>query len=342
MGLGASTSTPTPEPPAQQLTAEELRTRLNGLNITPPRNASLQDLMELWEEANKPKPGLFKQLSMGYDELVGAIIRPPRINYTMESLGRRVFRVEGFGDKEFERLDFDLVNARGHKLVCSWWTPRLGATEDPQPAVIYLHGNSSCRAEALDVISTVLGQECSLLAFDFSGCGISDGEYVSLGFYESQDLKCVVEYLRASGRVSTIGLWGRSMGAVTAIMYVQMDPSIACLILDSPFSSLKNLARDLVDSQQLRVPRFALSIGLRIIRSSIKSRAGFDINALEPIEIVPTCFVPALFGAGEDDDFIPPQVVLHFFFPFGSTNVIFSARSRFTCCICWRQEYRHL
>jgi hypothetical protein len=38
--------------------------------------------------------------------------------------------------------------------------------------------------------------------------------------------------------VSTIGLWGRSMGAVTALMYADYDPSIGGLVLDSPFSNL--------------------------------------------------------------------------------------------------------
>lgn len=35
------------------------------------------------------------------------------------------------------------------------------------------------------------------------------------------------------------------MGAVTALMHADRDPSIAGLVLDSPFSSLKQLAEDL-------------------------------------------------------------------------------------------------
>ena len=44
------------------------------------------------------------------------------------------------------------------------------------------------------------------------GCGISEGEYISLGYYERNDLDCVIQYLRDHKDVSTIGLWGRSMG----------------------------------------------------------------------------------------------------------------------------------
>ena len=47
-----------------------------------------------------------------------------------------------------------------------------------------------------------------MFAFDFSGSGLSDGEYISLGWYEREDVKTVTEFLRNSGTVSTIALWG--------------------------------------------------------------------------------------------------------------------------------------
>jgi pimeloyl-ACP methyl ester carboxylesterase len=72
---------------------------------------------------------------------------------------------------------------------------------------------------------------------------MSEGRYISLGYYERDDVEVVINHLRNSKRVSTIGLWGRSMGAVTALMYSDRDPSIAGLVLDSPFSNLEQLAR---------------------------------------------------------------------------------------------------
>ena len=43
----------------------------------------------------------------------------------------------------------------------------------------------------------------------------------------------VVEHLRATGKVSTLGLWGRSMGAVTALLYSNRDPSIAGIVSET-------------------------------------------------------------------------------------------------------------
>jgi len=42
----------------------------------------------------------------------------------------------------------------------------------------------------------ILNSGITLFAFDFSGSGRSDGEYVSLGYYEQDDVKIIVDYLR--------------------------------------------------------------------------------------------------------------------------------------------------
>jgi alpha/beta superfamily hydrolase len=93
-----------------------------------------------------------------------------------------------------------------------------------------MHGNSSARVEGLPELALCLSIGATMLSFDFAGSGQSEGEFVSLGFFEREDLKAVVAHLRASGRVSTIGLWGRSMGAATALMHGDRDPSIAAMV----------------------------------------------------------------------------------------------------------------
>eukprot|EP00010_Vexillifera_abyssalis_P002937 CAMPEP_0201553108 /NCGR_PEP_ID=MMETSP0173_2-20130828/19451_1 /ASSEMBLY_ACC=CAM_ASM_000268 /TAXON_ID=218659 /ORGANISM="Vexillifera sp., Strain DIVA3 564/2" /LENGTH=242 /DNA_ID=CAMNT_0047963723 /DNA_START=415 /DNA_END=1140 /DNA_ORIENTATION=- len=97
------------------------------------------------------------------------------------------------------------------------------------------------------------------------------------------------------------------MGAATSLLYAEMDPSIACMVVDSPFSSLTTVARELVETSQVNVPGMLVSMGLRMIRKSIKNKAGFDINKLEPIKRVGKAFVPVLFAHGKSDNFILPH-----------------------------------
>lgn len=84
---------------------------------------------------------------------------------------------------------------------------------------------------------------------------MSEGDYISLGYHEKEDLECVIDYLRNLGSVSLIGLWGRSMGAATALMHGPRDPSIAAIVLDSPYSRLKDLANEIVYSYS-KAPSF--------------------------------------------------------------------------------------
>lgn len=53
---------------------------------------------------------------------------------------------------------------------------------------------------------------------------------MTLGAHEVNDLGVAVEYLRSRFTDCTIGLWGRSMGAVTSLLYSQRDPSIAGIV----------------------------------------------------------------------------------------------------------------
>jgi alpha-beta hydrolase superfamily lysophospholipase len=107
-----------------------------------------------------------------------------------------------------------------------------------------------------------------LFCFDFSGCGHSEGEYISLGWFEREDVNLIVEHMRSERRVSTIGLWGRSMGAVTALLHADRDPSIAGIVLDSPFSDMKTLVNELAKNYT-KIPSFLVSGALKLVRSTI-------------------------------------------------------------------------
>ncbi len=62
------------------------------------------------------------------------------------------------------------------------------------------------------------------------GSGRSEGEWVTLGAHEVGDLAAAVAHLRQAQPDAAIGLWGRSMGAVTALLYSQRNPSIAGVV----------------------------------------------------------------------------------------------------------------
>jgi len=236
-----------------------------------------------------------------YSELWRSVIRPSRWTYQASELGPPLFRL---GEKDFERKDLQLKNGRGQVLECSHFA---SATGERQPCVVFCHGNSSCRLEALRVVPYLLLLDVGVFCMDFSGSGNSEGEYISLGLQEEKDLAVAIRHLRRSGRVTSVGLWGRSMGAATAILRAAKDRCIAGCVLDSPFVSLRVVAEELVGQAVSVVPQFVLDMALEMVRGECVSRAGFDPDAVLPKRSAPLAKCPAFFGVAHDDNFVLPH-----------------------------------
>ncbi|KAH0986079.1 hypothetical protein GBA52_013256 [Prunus armeniaca] len=237
------------------------------------------------------------------DQFINFVIRPPRAEYNPDQyLWERDFTLAG---RTYIRQDLELTNARGHTLRCSHYLPSPFPEDASLPCVIYCHGNSGCRADANEAAVMLLPSNITVFTLDFSGSGLSDGDYVSLGWHERDDLKVVVSYLRSNKQISRIGLWGRSMGAVTCLLYGAEDPSIAGMVLDSAFSNLYVLMMELVDVYKIRLPKFTVKMAVQYMRRIIEKKAKFDIMDLNCLQVSSKTFIPALFGHAKDDKFIP-------------------------------------
>ena len=170
------------------------------------------------QAASKSKPSIFsifKAIPAGYEELVNSIIRPPRGSYDLEELGAPKFRIRR---NIFHRSDFVVHNFRGLRLQCSHWEPIAKQRKtEKMPCLIYLHGNCGCRADAVECLEQALTHGFTLLSCDLSGSGKSEGEYISLGYHERDDVAALIRHAQEQRHASDIYLWGRSMGAVSEV-----------------------------------------------------------------------------------------------------------------------------
>eukprot|EP00002_Diphylleia_rotans_P035302 TRINITY_DN7690_c0_g2_i7.p1 TRINITY_DN7690_c0_g2~~TRINITY_DN7690_c0_g2_i7.p1 ORF type:complete len:440 (-),score=62.23 TRINITY_DN7690_c0_g2_i7:173-1492(-) len=247
-----------------------------------------------------------------WDNLCRLIYRPLRSYYEEEDLGPIYFSVEGV---PYERVDFEVINPRGFAIKCSHFRrprPESGysnAVEDISsfPVVIYCHGNCGNRLDSFEAVELLLPVGITVIGFDFAGCGVSEGETISLGHFEQHDIRAIVEYVRANKMASCIGLWGRSMGAVSSVMYSSVDPTIAGLVLDSPFSDLQQLIREIIGSYDYNLPWIVFAPLIRTVRASVRRKADFDILSLDICPYASKCFSPALFGHGMEDTFVLPS-----------------------------------
>jgi len=61
---------------------------------------------------------------------------------------------------------------------------------------VYLHCNTGSRLEGRVYLDEIIKKKMALCVFDFSGSGMSEGEYISLGYHELNDVESVISYLK--------------------------------------------------------------------------------------------------------------------------------------------------
>lgn len=177
------------------------------------------------------------------------------------------------------------------------------------PCVVYLHGNCSSRLEGLSLLEYLLPYDISLVLMDFSGCGSSEGQYISLGFYEKIDAGLVIDWVKKNKpMITSLGIWGRSMGAATALMVGTARDDIDMVVADSSYKNIQILCQELA-KRTYRCPKFILKIAYYFIRKKIMKKVNFDLNRCNTYDAVANAkFFPSiLFLAAEQDTLISYQ-----------------------------------
>lgn len=184
---------------------------------------------------------LYQKFNAHYKNAWEDIVKPHRMTYSEYSLGP--VEIETPKGNLVIRQDFVIFNKQNEKLEVSLFqTEKPNGEYKKKPCLIYLHSHSGSRIESLEIFEHA-SDYFSFCTFDFSGSGNSEGEFVTLGLKEQSDLDFVKNHLQKNFGIKIFYLWGRSMGAVTAILYTHSKGNKSChgMVLDSPFTSVKEM-----------------------------------------------------------------------------------------------------
>ena len=245
-----------------------------------------------------------EEIKYSYENCWKFIIRPPRDVYSLSELDFDFNQIQK-PDFIYIRKDYSILSKQGYLMECSFFRADLSKREPYiRPVIIYLHGNSSSRVEGKRMASMLLNKGFDLFVFDFPGCGKSEGEYISLGFHEKEDVNVIVNFVEKFPGVGNIGIWGRSMGAATALMYSHTDRRIKAMCVDSPFAVFKDLAIKLC-RKYMTIPEFIINTILFFLKKTIKKKNDLDLEELKPIDSAELSKTPAFFIHAMKDDLIP-------------------------------------
>jgi len=165
-----------------------------------------------------------------------------------------------------EFQDIELITEDNIRLAAWYTPPKNGAV------ILVAHGYGDRRAE--DFYALFAGHGYGVFAWDFRAHGESEGDFCSLGYYETRDAKAALDFVLAQPDVEHVGAWGGSMGAVTMIRAAAQYAEIEALVADSPFVTLE-------EEMNLRVP-FPMMRSL--IRFFAERQAGVTLDQVRPVD----------------------------------------------------------
>jgi pimeloyl-ACP methyl ester carboxylesterase len=184
--------------------------------------------------------------------------------------------------------------------------------EENRGSAVMLHGMNQSRHEMLEKLPFLHAAGWNALLYDQRLHGESGGEISSLGALEREDALVAVGLARERSVGTPVVLWGVSLGAAAATLAAADDESVAGLVCDSSFRSLRDTVRHHLGLFQrrrgwLRVVPGGLTADLTVFW--IGHRAGFDPDTLDVEAAASRLRMrPALFVCNSGDRRMPQQI----------------------------------
>jgi len=189
----------------------------------------------------------------------------------------------------------------------AWWVP----ASDPRGTAVLVHGLNRSRVEMVRKIPFLHGRGWNALLPDLRRHGESGGIASSFGFFEKLDVAAAVARARELSPGPVV-LWGVSLGAASAALEAAHDASVAGLVCDSSYRSLRDtVAHHLELFRGFRwwlrlVPTWPVADE---VVYWIGRRGGFDPDAVDVRAAVHRLGGrPALFVCNSGDRRMPPEI----------------------------------
>jgi uncharacterized protein len=193
--------------------------------------------------------------------------------------------------------------------LSGWWVPAANA----RGTVVLVHGLNRSRIEMVKKTSFLNQKGWNAFLFDLRHHGASGGTVSSFGHFEKQDVHAATGWARARSSGPVV-LWGVSLGAASATLAAADDPSVAGLVCDSSYRSLRDtVAHHMKLARTWRwwmrvVPSWP--VGAEVLYW-IGRRGGFDVDAVDIRAAAARLGGrPALFVCNSGDRRMPAEIAL--------------------------------
>ena len=206
------------------------------------------------------------------------------------------------------------IHTMGVSLTAARW--EFPKTSPAKILIIYVHTNTRSLCDAMEILPLAKELDADVMSFDLPGSGHSEGILTS---QVSQQLLDVIKFVTNETNIADVVLWGRGTGTYPVMdLCASVLPksnqilnfNVRCIVLDSPFISIKQVVQDLIakyESTGYHFPHLVFGIASKMMRMSIRSRAGVDLYDIRPIELAPHISIPGYVMSATADDYFDPS-----------------------------------
>ena len=196
------------------------------------------------------------------------------------------------------RYSFDTVHLKTvNGIEIEAWYSRADSLN--HGTIILFHGMGGNKSMCVDEAREFHDWGYNVMMVDFRGHGGSEGNDVTIGVRETEEVKLAVDYLHQKGEKS-IFLWGNSLGAVVvAKAMADYDLPVSGIIMESPFGSLQSFLK--AKARRLGFPQQPFAF---LTTFWIGVEKGFSGFRHQTARYARRIHCPVLLQWGTDDDLI--------------------------------------
>jgi dipeptidyl aminopeptidase/acylaminoacyl peptidase len=204
-------------------------------------------------------------------------------------------------------LEFDSIELKTKDnlaLACWLIKPPLPLRSESMPTIIALHGYNTNRSDILPRLVELANAGFLIFTYDSRACGDSEGEKITMGAKEFEDLTVtVIPQIKTIEFVNQdkVGIYGFSMGAVLSISAAAENDYIKAVVADSPYARLELITERILGRRG--IPSWPYT---SLLAFSFQLEFDFDIRSIDPVETVAGISpAPLLLIHGDKDETVP-------------------------------------
>ncbi|EJP14515.1 alpha/beta hydrolase family protein [Leptospira interrogans str. FPW2026] len=189
----------------------------------------------------------------------------------------------------YKKIEF---KSKSGRIIRGWFNN----SSNKKGIIILLHGIRTNRLAMLERANFLVKNGYSALLIDFQAHGESDGDLITIGIRESEDVRSAIHFVKEKDSRSKIGIIGSSLGGASALL-ADISKEIDFMIVEFVFSTIDLAIRNRV---AIRIAK-PLALFTPLATYILKYEINIPESGLNPIDHIYKVKCPIFVISGRED-----------------------------------------